>query len=295
LLVPAAAPASVPPPPPQPSWPGPQGPAAAAPGADNPYRSPTAGTGTPESASAAGVLRPTPIELGQVFNSAWAIFKQRWGMCVLVVFAVWAINFAVAMVFQGLIVAVAHGPHNQELQLLLLFVNMAVRILLLVWLTSGQILFMLKIGRGEDAHFGDVFSGGPYMLRVMGAGILFGLMALLGYILLIVPGIIVILMFWPFIYAIIDRNADVLESLDIARNLTNGNKLTVFLMGLLVMLLLVVCLIPILLTCGIGYFAFIAYIALLWVVAYLQMSGQPTADQYRMPGPPAFPTDPPGV
>jgi len=149
------------------------------------------------------------------------------------------------------------------------------------WLQIGLGLFFLKIARGERAELADLFTGGPYFLRILGASLLFFLMYFVGILLLVIPGIIVALMFSQFYLLILDRNVGVLESLELSKDVTHGNKLTLFLVFLVAWLLAIVAMIP----CGLGLIVAVPFFALLSPVIYLTMTGQPTAAD-RLAAPP---------
>ena len=172
---------------------------------------------------------------------------------------------------------------NLRVMLLLLSFSDLVVSIVIFWISLGQAIYFLKIARGQPAELSDLFTGGPYFLRVLGASILFGLIVLCGYILLIIPGIIFSLMFSQYYYLILDRNIGVIDSLSISKDLMDGNKLTLFLIGLVAG---VVGIVVVLLTCGIGLLVVGPFMALLTPVIYLAITGQPTADQIVY-GPPA--------
>jgi uncharacterized membrane protein len=70
----------------------------------------------------------------------------------------------------------------------------------------------------------------------------------------------------------------VIESFKLSKDLMNGNKLTLFLIWLVAGLggsLISV------ITCGLGYFAVVPFLALMAPVIYLAITGQPTADQLK--------------
>jgi len=68
----------------------------------------------------------------------------------------------------------------------------------------------------------------------------------------------------------------VMDSLSISKDLTDGNKLTLFVIGLLAAF---GGLAVIILTCGLGLFVVAPFLALMYPVIYLMITGQPTADQ----------------
>ena len=61
--------------------------------------------------------------------------------------------------------------------------------------------------------------------------------------------------------------------MELSRDMTNGNKLTLFLMSLVGAVLAFVAAIP----CGLGLIVAVPFFALLMPVTYLTMTGQPTA------------------
>ena len=116
-----------------------------------------------------GAITPTPIDMGEIFSRTWAVFKDQWGMCLVVVVVCWVINFVVGMVAQwgGMGLGFAIGSPEASMAFGQLG-NLAAQLFGL-WIGIGQALFFIKTVRGQEASFGDVFAGGPYFLRVLGA------------------------------------------------------------------------------------------------------------------------------
>jgi uncharacterized membrane protein len=148
------------------------------------------------------------------------------------------------------------------------------------WLTLGLMTYFLKTARGESAEFTDLFTAGPVLLRAIGISFLYGLLFIIGLILLVVPGFIILMMFSPALLVLIDQNVGVMESLSMSRQATNGNKLTLF--ALYIIMAFVAPLI-ILLTCGLGLFFVQPFALILFCVCYLAMTGQTTAEQRYAP------------
>lgn len=171
------------------------------------------------------------------------------------------------------------------------------------WINIGETIFFIKTARGQSGEFGDIFAGGPYLLRALGAGILFvlgmllicgvclapaGVLALVeaeeaavialivGLPIGVIGGAIFSMTFFPYYYLIIDQNLGVIDSFSVARTVTVGNRLTAF---ALILCTSIICGLITLCTCGIGLLGVLPYIALLYPVIYLMMIGQPTAAQ----------------
>jgi phage FluMu protein Com/uncharacterized membrane protein len=230
--------------------------------------------------------QPTGLDIGDVFNRTWEIYTKELaplivGMLILlgvtlVLFVPIAIGMTIAV---GVGIAVSENG-NEPLGVAIIIAAVAAVILVAflasAWLYGGFIQWILKIARGQPHTFSDIFSGSPYVLSLLGAGLLFFLATMVGYILCIVPGVIIALMFSQFAWLIVDRRAGTLESLSRSLQLTNGNKLPMFLLMLLAFVISGVAnLVP---------FAFIFTTPFLWLllaVTYLRLSGEETAADRR--------------
>ncbi len=244
---------------------------------ENPYASPSAYGTAPRDHAPSGEIRPTRIDLGDVLARTWAIFKREWGMCLAAGLIVFGINIGFNIVVSVAFNVASMMAGDDILAIMFGFCNNLITTLFNIWLSTGQYMYFLKVARGEQPEFGEIFNGGRYFIPVVLATILVILATLAGYMLCIIPGIIVGLMFSQYWLLIIDRNVGVIDSLSISADITSGNKLTLFAIGLVVAL--GACLVTIL-TCFVGILAVIPYCALLVPVIYLAMTGQATADEF---------------
>jgi hypothetical protein len=79
--------------------------------------------------------------------------------------------------------------------------------------------------RGQRASFGDSLGRGLAMLpRVIGAAILASLGLTIGFMLFVIPGFILLLMWWVFVPAIVVEGAGITESFGRSRALTRGHR-----------------------------------------------------------------------
>ncbi len=102
-----------------------------------------------------------------------------------------------------------------------------------IFLTLGATRIGLNIIDGKPFNIGMLFGGGQMLLRAIGASILFWLMVVVGLLLLIVPGIYLMLRYGQFMYAIVDRDLGVIDSLKYSSTLTTNNRGNLFLLVLL--------------------------------------------------------------
>lgn len=244
----------------------------------NPYQSPGGYHYDAAEAPVGGGFQPTIIDFGDIFSRTWSIFQTQWGMCLLVMFVVFVFNAVVSGTFAFSLISLGFDPNDDATGSLAHSMANLVQGLFSIWLGIGQTLIFLGIARGEPVEIGRLFSGGPYFLRILGASILAGIAFMIGLVLLLVPGIFLMLMLWPFYWLILDRNVGVFDSFQLAMRFTEGNKATVFVIAIVSFGLLLVSAIP----CGIGLLVTFPFFTLMWAVMYLTMTGQPTADQrYR--------------
>jgi hypothetical protein len=245
-------------------------------GSANPYQSPA--PFTPLGAGQApGAITPTTLDLGDIFSRTWNIFKEQWGMCIVALLVVLVISFAVNFIVGCGFGIVGHAAKSQALQFFLSLIAHVATTLFGVWLGIGQAKYFLKVARGQTAEIGDLFSGGPLFVNVLLGSLLVGVIVLVGLLACVVPGVVLSLMFSQFYYLILDRNVPVLESLSQSRELTNGNKMTLFLIWLVATGLTVLACIP----CFLGLIVVVPYLTLMVPVIYLAITGQPTADQLK--------------
>ena len=246
---------------------------------DNPYRAPAhemvdvAPTYRPES------FEPIRIDVGEVVSDAWSIYSTHLGTCVLVGLIVYALQiammvgvFAVFFAMAAAAGAAGQGFNAPEVLLVVLLVfGMIVGSFLIAWIYIGQTIFLLQLARGESPSIGVVFSGARHVLPVVLASILWSLASGLGMVACIVPGVILYLMLSQFYMLIIDRGVGIIESLKLSARITNGNKVALL---LLVLLAIGAGMVAAFVPCGIGQMFATPLIALLWITAYLRMTGQ---------------------
>ncbi|MFZ5831933.1 MAG: hypothetical protein ACOY3P_17755 [Planctomycetota bacterium] len=278
------------------------GPSPYAPGGVNPYQSPStvqpqAAAGAPF-AVGAGELTPTKIDLGDIFRTTWEIFKQQWGMALGTMFVAWILNMVVSygLLFAVLLATGDVAAWNQTSPATVI-AQMVANIFGL-WIWIGVVRITLKLCRGQPTSVGEIFSGGPWFINVLVATFLFGLMIgvvsvvcmlptlaissvpviVAGAVLAIVFAAFLFLFFFPYQFVIIDRNAGPIECFGVARRLTEGNLLT----GLGILVLMILLGLAALIACCVGLIVYAPYLALMYAVIYLRISGQPTMVDAQM-------------
>jgi hypothetical protein len=139
--------------------------------------------------------------------------------------------------------------------------------LLSAFLSLGATRIGLNLVSGKEIQLGMLFGGGKKLLPAFLATILFGLVFVVGLLLLIVPGIYLAMRYGLFLTAMVDRDLGVIDSFKYSSTLTTGNRMNLFLLALLGLLIMLAgCL-----ALCLGLFFAMPVMWLSWIVAYRWM------------------------
>jgi hypothetical protein len=240
---------------------------------DNPYASPSLSTESPFYPLQDGrrEIKNVKPEIGEIVDYALQIWKANLGLLIGATVIVFAIIIGFAF-FQGIVDTILRGGDprptaaSTTVSLLLTIASNVLQ----TFIGIGNLQLMLALLRGQPASIGMLFGGGERLLSTIGVAIVLGLAITVGFLLLIIPGIIVILFYWPAYYLVIDQRTPVMQSFTVARTITKGNELTFF---VLVLLSFAIAMIGLLALC-VGFLAAQPLALLLFACAYLMMSGQ---------------------
>ena len=253
--------------------------APAAPDSMNPYQSPTGLGPEPHSFAPPGQIQPTRIDFGETLSRTWSVFTDRWLAMVGALFLAGLLFLPAAIALNVVNGAVVPTIGDRAVRVAVAILSQIVYQIYIMWLMIGVQLFSLSVVRGEEPRYGLILSGGRYLLSIVLCGILTQIIVMLGFVLLIIPGIIFAMMLIQAQLLIIDRNMGVIDAMSTSRDVMVGNKMTVFALFLVVGL---VGGIFALITCGLGVFAVVPYMWILTVMAYLGVTGQPTMVDHHM-------------
>jgi uncharacterized membrane protein len=157
------------------------------------------------------------------------------------------------------------------------FVSFLVNIAVSSFFTAGIVKFALKVARGEPYAFGDVFGGGGIFLSVLVAHFITSFAVGLGFVFLIVPGVIIAVSLSMTVPLIADRNLGPIDALSESWKLTEGNRVNLFIFGLIGVGLGIAGLCA----CGIGILLVSPLLCVAWLYIYLRLTGQPVAQAAR--------------
>lgn len=166
-----------------------------------------------------------PID--ELLTRGWAIFRARMGLCISTFLIASLMNYAVQTplrVWQDQLIA-GDVPADQmaliSLGALLAAIGQTV---FSTWLNIGYSQILLRLVRGEPTEFNDLFRGGRFLTRGVLCTFLLTLAIVAGLLLCVVPGVLISLMYWPFMYVLIDRDLPGVRSLWMASAITDGWK-----------------------------------------------------------------------
>ena len=157
----------------------------------------------------------------EAFVVAWQTFKER----PLFIIGLFIITIVISSVMSSL----AHHAVGGSL-VLLNVLDFAVQILL----GMGMTLILIRIYDNADTGYRDFFEPIPLFVSYIIATILTTIIVSIGFLLLVIPGIVasIALMFVP--YLIIDRNMGPIEAIKESVNLSKGHMWNLLMLGLLI-------------------------------------------------------------
>ncbi len=142
-------------------------------------------------------------------------------------FLFWLGLFAIIFVISVLIQVAEYGA--QEVSALLQINLGILGVVFQTLVNAGLIAVSLKFCDGVRPQGQDFICSGLTLLKFFSGYFLYGILVVFGLFLLIVPGVYLVLKFWPTVYLIVDKNKGPIEALQEAGDLTDGYKGQLFL------------------------------------------------------------------
>ncbi len=159
------------------------------------------------------------FSVDEVLKASWAMAKKNWQKylivfgCVILIYIAYGVAFAILDAVLGL-----PGIVDSLLSTL-------VGVCVSLFAARGA----LAIARDQKLDIKELGKiDGKTFLHTLVATILFYIVVVIGTILLIIPGIIAGLMFQFYVFSIVDKQTEAVQSLEDSMNMTRGNKLNIF-------------------------------------------------------------------
>ena len=236
---------------------------------ENPYRSPVTTAPMPR---VTGEFGKGSLDAGLALSTALNLFQANVGLLVgstLVIFAITTVVGQINNVVVALAARLDGGQPGFAFIGALLFsqlFGMAVNSFFMI----GMFRICLAIGRNATAEFGMLFSGIPYLVPFLMVNIAFAVMTTIGFLMLIVPGVFVVLTYWPAMWLSLDRKLGFVECFSMAGELASGNRWNALAMGVIAMMLSLLGV----LICFVGLIVTVPIIYQMTACAYLMMTNQ---------------------
>ena len=228
-----------------------------------------------------------PLGIGACISRGFELTKRHFGIIFLTGLIYFGIMMGISIVLGVAEVAMGIGTGNMGIDktpqsaspaaLGVSFILEVISNVVSIFLSLGVTRIGLKLVSGEPAEVGMLFGEGSKLLRTIGASILYWLMVSIGLLLLIVPGIYLAIRFGQFQSAIVDRDLGVLDSLAYSSDITTNNRMSLF--GLAVLNMLIVLAGAIALCIGMIFAIPIVWLASLTAYRWLQYGPIATQDR----------------
>lgn len=214
----------------------------------NPYAAPQSEWNEPEPSSGTSLQEigpgSEPIDVGACVKRGFEITKRNFGTILLVGLTYLGVTIGATLVLGMVDSALGMGTPQTEWQTeggnaIAKYqqtgspLNVILSQVLSIFLSLGLVRIGLNLVSGKQASVGQLFGEGRKLLPAIGASILFAAMLVIGFMLLIVPGVYLALRFGQYMNAMVDRNLGVIDSLKYSSSITTNNRLNLFLLALL--------------------------------------------------------------
>lgn len=197
-----------------------------------------------------------------LIGEAWQIFKANWTKILGFLF--------VAFLVQMLAQASVNVATELDESGLLAFVFSLASMFFQAFLSAGLIYGMLKIARKQEFAISDLFSQSKLIFRYFFGTLAYGLLVMLGFVLLIIPGIYWAMKYWPMTYLLVDKDMKIGEAFGAAGKMTAGIKWQVFVFNLA----LVVVVILGLLALGVGLLVALPVMSIAATLLYVKLTAR---------------------
>lgn len=184
------------------------------------------------------------IDIVGLFTDAFETIKERPAETVGGGVALMAASFFVNIVLTiitsiiiGILAAVVGSSEAGSyavigLQVVFQLFSVAVLVLVQGVLGGGYNILWLRLIRGEEVSFNNFMDVKPFIIPLVLTTLLMQLAMGVGYVLLIIPGIIIALGIWAAPIVVVDKNLTNVEALKASWRIMDGHKIEMLLVGL---------------------------------------------------------------
>jgi hypothetical protein len=223
-------------------------------------------------------------------GESWQLFTQQWQPWVLMLLTMTLVIFAAYLPYfvLGVLASIfSQDGGSSIISALFMLYTLAFGVFLICaipWMLGGLYNAAFKQLRGEKLVVKDLFSGRPYFVSILVAGLLIGIAYFIGVIMLVIPGLIVLGLTFLTIPLIVEGGRSAVDAIKESIEVTKQDWLMFTLFALALQFLAGAGGIA----CGIGALATMPLLYLGHAVAYRDMVGVRGAQRREsfMPPPP---------
>ena len=223
----------------------------------------SAATGAPPSAATPvdWVGRDYELDIGGCISRGWELVKNNFwpvvGVTALIILITVAINQVFGLFTRPAINAMIAEHRVSPREVLTIVLMAIVGGPIYTIFMAGLFKYYLKLIRGESAGIGDAFSGfGPSIGQLILLSFVMNILMLIGYVLLLIPGIYLAVAWFFSIPLVIDKQMGFWQAMELSRKMVNKHWFLIFafllVYGLLSVAGIIACCIGIFVTLPIG-------------------------------------------
>ncbi|MEO8001208.1 MAG: DUF4339 domain-containing protein, partial [Arenimonas sp.] len=181
------------------------------------------------------------IDPMECISRGYEIFKREFANILLIGLVYLGIIFGLSFIFgfiEIMTTAMASRGSNGQadpgsLMIVVTVISRVLQQLVSIFLQLGLARVGLNLVSGKEVSVGLLFGEGSKFLRALGATILFSIAMIIGFVLLIIPGIYIALRYGQFMSALVDRDLGIFEAFSYSESITANNLMNLFVLGLL--------------------------------------------------------------
>jgi hypothetical protein len=173
-----------------------------------------------------GGFAPPQLSVGTAISYGWEKFKANWGVWVGISLLAVIISALLQLPFGGF--NMQFGTGNMDSSgfgggsLILSIIGLVVSFVVGTLIQAAFVRGALHELNGNKPNFGAFFQFGN-IAQVLLASLIIGVLTSIGYVLCIIPGVIVMFLTWYTLQFVLDQNQDAMTAIKSSFNLTSQN------------------------------------------------------------------------
>lgn len=216
------------------------------------------------------------FSIGEVIRFGWETFKKN---------ALLSIGILIGLVVINSLISGITGAFDESNFIVILVINI-LSLVVSTWLSVVMYRLIIKITDGKAVSTEDLKTEPMLLVRFFAAQLVAGILIVIGFVLLIVPGVYLALRFMFAPYAIVDKNLGPIEALKYSGELTKGIKWQLLGYSIVAILIILVGAIALL----VGLLVAVPVVMFASVHIYRKLQGQATVVSVTPTAPTPAPT-----